>query len=435
MFCKNCGAELEQGQAVCPSCGQKTESSDKTLKIAVAIACVLLLAAVLAVVVLKSLDVFDKEEKLPEETVTQTEDVTAEGADFPSFAVDDATAAASMDEVVATAGDYELTNGQLQVYYWFQVYSYCQKYRDYIYAGYISLDYTKPLSEQACFEDPTISWEQFFVDKALNQWHSYAIMNTLADEAGYELPEDMIADMRADLQKDAEAGGFETIEAMFTAQLEAEVGPGTNAQEYWDYQMFVNRAGSFYADWYEKNTPTADELEAYYTENEKTFVDGGSGKDAGSTVDVRHILIKVDEDTDAAWKAAEEEANKILQEWKDGAATEEFFGELANKYSDDGGSNTAGGLYAGVRQGEMVEVFNDWIFDETRKAGDTAVLKANYHYMGYHIMYFVESTAIWESAVRQTIMAEKGTTMLSDALKDYPIEKLEDMIKLGQPYK
>lgn len=449
MFCRKCGMELEQNQTVCPSCGENN-GSDKNLKIIVTVVCVLLLALVLSLVVMKTMGVglfadTDKD-KTPVETTGQTDETetTGEAVEFPSYAVDDATAAASMDEVIATAGDYELTNGQFQIYYWFQVYSYYQKNAQYIYYGYLSLDYTQPLSEQVCAEDPTISWEQYFVNKALNQWHSYAIMNMLADEAGYEVPEDMITDLRAELQQDAEAGGYESIEAMNEAMLASDVGSGTNAEEYWEYLVFVNRASSFYADWYEEQTPTADEIEAYYTENEQTFVDGGSGKDAGSTVDVRHILIQPETTTDsegntvvtdAAWAKAYAEAEKILQEWKDGGATEELFGELANKYSVDGGSNTSGGLYSGVKTGEMVEVFNDWIFDASRQAGDTDILQADYHYQGYHIMYFVNSTPIWEAAVKQTIMAEKGTTMLSEGLELCPIEKQEDNIKLGQPYK
>ena len=440
MFCRKCGTELEQNQTVCPSCGENN-NSEKTLKIIVTVVCVLLLAVVLSLVVMKTMGVglFAEEKKpsIPVETTSPVQEGETTGTvEFHSYAVDDATAAASMDEVIATAGDYELTNGQFQIYYWFQVYNYYQKNAQYIYYGYLSLDYTKPLSEQPCAEDPSISWEEYFVNKALNQWHSYAIMNVLADEEGYEVPEDMITDMKADLQKDAQAAGFATIDDMFAAQLSAEVGPGTNVEEYWKYQMFVNRAGSFYADWYEKQMPTDDEVEAYYAENEKTFVDGGSGKDAGSTVDIRHILVKVDEATDENWNAAKAEADKILQEWKNGAATEESFAELANQYSDDDGSNTNGGLYAGVKTGEMVEVFNDWIFDGSRQKGDTAVLKADYeHYKGYHVMYFVASTPIWETAVKQTIMAEKGTTMLSAGLESTPLEKLLENVKLGQPYK
>ena len=34
----------------------------------------------------------------------------------------------------------------------------------------------------------------------------------------------------------------------------------------------------------------------------------------------------------------------------------------------------------------MVTEFNNWIFDDARKAGDVEIVKTSY---GYHIMYFV----------------------------------------------
>ena len=34
----------------------------------------------------------------------------------------------------------------------------------------------------------------------------------------------------------------------------------------------------------------------------------------------------------------------------------------------------------------MVTAFNDWCFDDSRKAGDTGIVETEY---GYHIMYYV----------------------------------------------
>ena len=36
----------------------------------------------------------------------------------------------------------------------------------------------------------------------------------------------------------------------------------------------------------------------------------------------------------------------------------------------------------------MVTEFNDWIFDEARKPGDTGIIETTY---GYHIMYYVNN--------------------------------------------
>jgi len=113
-------------------------------------------------------------------------------------------------------------------------------------------------------------------------------------------------------------------------------------------------------------------------------------------INVRHILVSFEGGTynsstgsttysDAEKKAAKEKAEKLLEEWKNGAATEDSFAEMANKHSADG-DGTTGGLYENVYPGQMVTNFNDWCFDEARKVGDTGVVESTY---GYHVMYFV----------------------------------------------
>ena len=114
-----------------------------------------------------------------------------------------------------------------------------------------------------------------------------------------------------------------------------------------------------------------------------------------NTANVRHILIKAvaDEDgiySDEALAAAKARAEEILAEWKAGDATEDSFAALAEQYSEDASSNTNGGLYENVAQGQMVEEINDFLFAAGRKSGDTAVVYGtNGSYAGYHVLYYV----------------------------------------------
>lgn len=104
--------------------------------------------------------------------------------------------------------------------------------------------------------------------------------------------------------------------------------------------------------------------------------------------------------------AAESKANDIYQEWLDGDKTEDSFADLANQYSDDTGSNTNGGLYEGVADGDMVETVNDWLFADGRQAGDTGVISSDY---GYHIMYFVGADDLmnWQANIKDTLVSDK----------------------------
>lgn len=153
-----------------------------------------------------------------------------------------------------------------------------------------------------------------------------------------------------------------------------------------------------------------------------------------NTVSVRHILIKTpaeSETTDeAAAKAADDEAKKkaedILAEWKSGEATEESFGGLANKYSEDPGSNTSGGLYSEFHKGQMYQVFEDWSYDSARKAGDTGIIKSS---SGYHIMYYVGvGRPYWMVQAESTKRASDYDAFITAAKENYEVELNESAI-------
>lgn len=119
---------------------------------------------------------------------------------------------------------------------------------------------------------------------------------------------------------------------------------------------------------------------------------------------VRHILVTADNlDLADGEEAADEQisakASEILASW-DG--TEDGFAKLANEYSQDGGSNTTGGLYENVNKGDMIAAFEDWCYEPGRRSGDTGIVQSDY---GYHIMYFVGygSTPYWYHACEEAM--------------------------------
>ena len=142
-----------------------------------------------------------------------------------------------------------------------------------------------------------------------------------------------------------------------------------------------------------------------------------------NSVDVRHCLVQFDSETeevtDEQKKVAYSEAEKLLKEWKAGDMTEESFAAMVTKNTDDTASAETGGLYEGIRTTDnYVAAFEDWSFDDSRKAGDTGIVETEY---GYHIMYFVSDNADdtdWENTIR----TEKG----SEALTAYQEELLAE---------
>jgi len=145
---------------------------------------------------------------------------------------------------------------------------------------------------------------------------------------------------------------------------------------------------------------------------------------AQPTVDVRHILfMTIDSETQEKLSAEEiaekkAQAEKVLEEWNAKPADEktaEAFGELATQYTEDTGSKETGGLYEGVTPGQMVDSFDKWIFDDSRKEGDVEIVESEY---GYHVMYFVGNKSLaYRNSLRTTHTQDDYSGWLEEELK------------------
>lgn len=160
---------------------------------------------------------------------------------------------------------------------------------------------------------------------------------------------------------------------------------------------------------------------------------------------VRHILISFEGGTKddkgnvtysvAEKTAAKEKAEKLLQEWKDGEATEESFIALVEKNTGDSGSAKTGGLYEDIhRNSNYMEGFRDWAVDSTRKAGDTGVVETDY---GYHIMYYVgdDELSYRDFMIKNAMTSEDITEWYEGVLKEVTVvEGDESKINKGLVY-
>ena len=438
MYCKFCATEIPEGQTICPACGKEQEqptppsAMSSGVKIVITVLCVVALIAVLAVVVFLGMDRDDTDATTV--PTTQATTGTTEGTEAAvgapegsvSYTVTDEQAAAQANEVIATVGETQLTNAQLQLLYRAQVFSFLNDY--YYYLSAFGVDLTKGLDQQTCVVDNTKSWQEYFLESAVNSWKSYAVLCEMAKAENYQLSDkakENIANVESDMQAEVTAGNYESLEAMVLDQG----GAGATAEGMAAYQKLIFTAMDYFDTKYAGMTPTDAEIETYYNDNAKTLEEAGNGKDAGKTVDVRHILIKVTGGTtdesgtttysDQEWADCQAKAQQIYDQWKNGEATEDSFAKLANEKSEDGGSNTNGGLYKGVPAGQMVTEFNDWIMDGSRKPGDTGLVKTVH---GYHIMYYSADEAIWYSAAKNEILSQRFQEFFSKGEEQYPME-------------
>lgn len=149
------------------------------------------------------------------------------------------------------------------------------------------------------------------------------------------------------------------------------------------------------------------------------------------TYTVRHILVAPEsgsnsssstsektEYTDEQWAAAKKKADSILAKFNKTDKSEYEFAKLAEQYSTDsastssGSNDSFGGLYESVTLGQMVPDFEKWSIDDSRKYGDTGIVKSNY---GYHIMFFINDCPEYQSKIIAQIKSDRLSNMIDKA--------------------
>ena len=456
MNCKFCNAELEEGLTLCPACGQ--ENAEDVTEMAAAEELTqefteeeLAEAAMEAVAEETAEEVTEPAKKTPAWVkilaivgavalaavlgVAVFFGIKAGGNTAKSYTVSDEKAVKEKATVVATVGDLELTNNELQIYYRQAIEDFYNAYGAYMDAA--TLDFNKPLDEQYYDETNGVTWQQYFLEGALNTWSRYAALYMQAKETGFTLSEDtlaMIDSVPAQLEQMAASANHASVEAM----LNADIGAATDMDGYMQY-LDVNIYAAQYLDSvYNSILPTDQEIADYYAQNEAVLNQQGISQDGSVTVDARHILICPQGGTpdatgatvysDEEWEACRAKAQDILDKWQAEDGTEEGFAKFAAEYTEDPGSMATGGLYAGIRVGQMVAPFEDWCFDASRQYGDTGLVQTNY---GYHIMYFVDSHDIWVANVRDVIIYERSLEIVNGAAEKWPVEMNQKKVVLG----
>ena len=354
-----------------------------------------------------------------------------------SYTVSDEEAAATSDVVVATMDGKTLTNGELQAFYWQEIYMFMNEYGS--YAQYMGMDLSKGFDEQLMMggmtdEEANLSWQQFFLDGAVSTWKNYQALALEAEEAGYQLPaqeQTQLDTMAEDLQASALMGGFESADAL----IKENVGAACNLGSYMKYMTTYYNGMSYYYDYCSKLDPTDAEVESYFKENEDYFTENGVTEDA-KFVNVRHVLLQPEGGeagengypvfTDEAWEACRIQAEELYSKWQEGDRSEESFANLAMEHSVDG-SAANGGLYENVYVGQMVKEFEDWCFDESRAAGDHGLVKTVY---GYHIMFFSAHRS-WRDLAKNDLINDLAVDKIPATAEKYTAEVDFSLVQLG----
>ena len=423
-----------------------------------------------------------KEPAATEATVPPTEPPTEAPTDPPPTAppdgnADDVTCQGSYtgttkevvdhdSTVVATIGKEEMNNSLLQIYYWMAVNTYREANHE------IAPDFTQPLDVQLCpIEGKAITWQQYFLDQALNSWRSqYAMVQRSKNEV---LPLEEAYDPDEALHEKHEVKnaynktvlyGYNTDYKIVEAHQEyldslpellnalaAEndcptpaalasrfAGIGTNDTYLLKYAQLLNEGYMFMTTLSYYMEPTQDEIEAYLNAHAEQYNLQNTTKN-DTYANLRQILLipenaEIADDgvvtaSEESWNACKTEAEKLLKKWtKD--KTEANFAQMAYDYSQDTGSSINGGLYANLSKGQLMEELDLWCFDEARQPGDNVIIRTS---LGYHILYICEPTNVWFEQAEKDLIAQMIADEITKTVADYPMEVDYSAIVLGEP--
>lgn len=468
MKCKFCLAEIEEDSVRCPVCGKETAASapeteqpaeevtepaeqpaeeiqepeavvveeppvkKKTSGVwkgVLAVASVLVLTVLLTGAILHSMGLTDELSDKMDNALHSLKFWRENDVFYKkSYTVEDAVAEKKLDDVVATVGDQTLTNGELQIYYWSGIYDYLDYYGYYL--SMMGVDTSVPFDQQIFDEATGMTFQQMFLDNALESWRRYATLYQSAKEENFALNAEQqgyLDSFREQVASVAGENGYTDLEKFIDEQM----FPGSSMAAYEKYNKIGYTALAYYDTLYANLIPNQAEIEAYYNAHAGEFEENGLDKESGNYYDVRHILIAPEggtkDDTgkttysDAEWEACRAAAQKILDGYLAGETVDEAaFAALAEEKSTDSGSNTNGGLYSQLtKETNFVESFKNWYLDESRKPGDTGLVKSEH---GYHIMYFSGSEPIWQYEARSVIVSDNTSKLLEDKKEQWPME-------------
>ena len=360
------------------------------------------------------------------------DDVTCQG----SYTGTVSEIAGSKSNTVATIGKVELTNAQLQIYYQMAV----NAYRE---AGHEDApNFAKPLDVQLREMDGmTVTWQQYFLQQALNNWQSYYAMAERSEKEvlpledaygrnekkheenlktriynldllyGYntdyrlaDAHQEYLDGLEAKISQLAKDKGFKTPASM----VNDFAGIGTNDTYLLEYARVMNKAYMLTVTLSYYMEPTAEEVETYFAEHEAEYAAAGITTD-DHYVNLRHILVTPNGTTQEDWDKCKKEAEALLAKWNK-SRTEANFADLAFANSEDTGSSVNGGLYSNLSRGQLTKELDDWCFDPTRKTGDTAVIKTA---DGYHLVYMSAPNAIWYEVAEADLIAHMIATEIN----------------------
>lgn len=367
-----------------------------------------------------------------------TEPQVTEPLNLKSYTVSDEEAAAVVDQVIATVGQQQLTNGILQPYYKIAIQAFIES--NYFYLYQAGIDLNQPLDQLVFDPETNQTWQEYMLEGALQTWQMYSALyefGATSEEYGYQLSEvgqEYVKGLPQMIEDMAAKSGFATAEEF----VKDRIGATASVEGMLDYMEKEYYYLCYYSYLQEKLNPTMEQIEEFFTKNELAYANRGITKEGEDVVNFRHILITPKSETEGEnaaatfteeeWEQARVRAQGLLNTWQNGTADESAFMDLVSANTDDVNTKSNGGLYTGIMRQNMNEEMSDWCFAEGRAYGETALIKAE---DGYHVIFFISEEPQWVQMSREDYIAQTIYKLLEDVMAQYPLEVDYDKIALS----
>lgn len=270
------------------------------------------------------------------------------------------------------------------------------------YMAYFGVDLTGDLSQQM-YSD-TLTWKDYIEQLAVDNLLRNKALTREMKAAGFNY------DTGADYQeyeknmRQAASNAGMTLDAY----VREVFGPYATMSRIENYVKQGFAAAAYYDSVAESREPGDGEIWAYYEENKDTY----------DSVDYRLITVDAELPTEPTELADPVEETEDVEEAEDDEETAyepseaeieaamaiakiEAQSQLKNLAAD-------GELHENLQKTSVTYLLQDWLFDETRKSGDTTVIEDNANYRYYAVEFvdrYLDSTP---SANLRIIMADSG---------------------------
>ncbi len=247
-------------------------------------------------------------------------------------------------------------------------YYYANAYQNFMSNGYGSyfIDSSTPLSSQTYFADENMTWADYFKDEAVKTLKLVHASVKAAEADGVKLSDEDMTSVKeaiSAVKEQAANNGYN-----YKSYLSAVYGSLMTPAIYEKNLEMSKLASKYTGNYLESLSFSDDEIAAYYEANKNNFdtVDGAyvsvSGTAPSTTDADGNTVPATDDEAAAALEAAKNIANTIHDAYKAGGNLETLADEHSATYT-----GAADLTYTAGTAG-------DWLFDESRVAGDSEVL-------------------------------------------------------------